>query len=87
MKGQTVFTEVEGFGATAKDYDFGSSTAGAGQACASPAIVRCRSCCSGPPGSRSVRSHIDASVEPGKESSWRITYQFYQAASVKESKR
>ena len=66
--------------------DFSVITAGAGQACASPAIVRCRSCCSGPPGSRSVRSfYIDASVEPGKESSWRITYQFYQAASVKES--
>jgi hypothetical protein len=24
--------------------------------------------------------YIDVSVEPGKESSWRITYQFYQAA-------
>ena len=84
VKGQTVFTEVEGFGATAKDYDFRIEhrRSGAGVRITgdrplskllfwSAALTVC------------PEPYIDASVEPGKESSWRITYQFYQAASVK----
>ena len=80
-KGQTVFTEVEGFGATASDYDFRIENRKTG------AGVRIT-------GDRPLAKllfwsanltvcpepYIDASVEPGKESSWRITYQFYQAA-------
>jgi len=80
-KGQTVFTEVEGFGATAKDYDFRIENRKSG------AGVRIT-------GDRPLQKvyfwtahlttcpepYIDVSVEPGKESSWRITYQFYQAA-------
>ncbi len=81
VKGQTVFTEVEGFGATAKDYDFRIENRKTG------AGVRIT-------GDRPLQKvyfwsahlttcpepYIDVSVEPGKESSWRITYQFYQAA-------
>jgi hypothetical protein len=81
VKGQTVFTEVEGFGATAKDYDFRIENRKTG------AGVRIT-------GDRPLQKvyfwsahlttcpepYLDVSVEPGKESSWRITYQFYQAA-------
>ncbi len=80
-KGQTAFTEIEGFGATAKDYDFRIENRKTG------AGVRIT-------GDRPLQKvyfwsahlttcpepYIDVSVEPGKESSWRITYQFYQAA-------
>ena len=84
VKGQTVFTEVEGFGATAKDYDFRieNRQSGAGVRITgdrplskllfwSAGLTVC------------PEPYIDASVEPGKESAWRITYQFYQAASAK----
>ena len=84
VKGQTVFTELEGFGTTARDYDFRIEhrQTGAGVRITgdrplskllfwSAALTVC------------PEPYIDASVEPGKESSWRITYQFYQAASVK----
>ena len=84
VKGQTVFTEVEGFGATAKDYDFriehrrtGAGVRITGDRPLSKLLfwsARLTVC---------PEPYIDASVEPGKESSWRITYQFYQAASVK----
>ena len=47
-KGQTVFTEVEGFGATARTTTSGSRTARPAPACASPAIGRCRRSISGP---------------------------------------
>jgi hypothetical protein len=81
VKGQTVFTEVEGFGATAKDYDFRIENRKTG------AGVRIT-------GDRPLQKvyfwsahlttcpepYIDVSVEPGNESTWRITYQFYQAA-------
>ncbi len=87
-KGQTVFTEVEGFGATASDYDFRIENRKTG------AGVRIT-------GDRPLAKllfwsanltvcpepYIDASVEPGKESSWRITYQFYQAAGAQGAQR
>jgi hypothetical protein len=88
VKGQTVFTELEGFGATARDYDFRIEhrQTGAGVRITSDrplskllfwsaALTVC------------PEPYIDASVAPGKESSWRITYQFYQAASVKGEQR
>jgi hypothetical protein len=81
-KGQTVFTEVEGFGATATDYDFRMENrkTGAGVRITgdrpllkvyfwSAALTVC------------PEPYIDVSVEPGKESTWRTTYQFYQAAA------
>ena len=87
-KGQTVFTEVEGFGATATDYDFRIENRRTG------AGVRIT-------GDRPLAKllfwsanltvcpepYIDASVEPGQESSWRITYQFYQAAGAQGGER
>jgi hypothetical protein len=86
-KGQTVFTEVEGFGATAKDYDFRIENRKTG---AGVHIIGDRplakllfwsanlTVCPEP--------YVDASVEPGKETSWRITYQFYQAAAAQGAK-
>ena len=84
VKGQTVFTEVEGFSATAKDYDFriehrrsGAGVRITGDRPLSKLLFWSAGLTVCP------EPYIDASVEPGKESSWRITYQFYQAASVK----
>jgi hypothetical protein len=84
VQGQTVFTEVEGFGATAKDYDFriehrqsGAGVRITGDRPLSKLLFWSAGLTVCP------EPYIDASVEPGKESSWRITYQFYQAASVK----
>jgi hypothetical protein len=87
-KGQTVFTEVEGFGATAKDYDFSleNRKTGAGVRITgdrplqkvyfwSAALTVC------------PEPYIDVSVDPGKESAWRITYQFYEAAGRQGDKR
>jgi hypothetical protein len=88
VKGQTVFTEVEGFGATAKDYDFriehrrsGAGVRITGDRPLSKLLFWSAGLTVCP------EPYIDASVEPGKESSWRITYQFYQAASVKGEQR
>jgi hypothetical protein len=78
---QSVFTEVEGFGADAKDYDFSLEHRGTG------AGVRIQ-------GDRPISKiyfwsatktvcpepYIDVSVDPGKESTWTIRYTFYQAA-------
>jgi hypothetical protein len=81
QKGQTVFTEVEGFGAAASDYDFRieNRKTGAGvHITGDRPLVKVYfwsanlTVCPEP--------YIDVSAEPGKESSWRITYQFYQAA-------
>jgi hypothetical protein len=84
VKGQTVFTEIEGFGATAKDYDFriehrrsGAGVRITGDRPLSKLLFWSAGLTVCP------EPYIDASVEPGKETSWRITYQFYQAASVK----
>jgi hypothetical protein len=86
-KGQTVFTEVEGFGTTASDYDIRMENRKTG---AGVRITGDRpfakllfwsanlTVCPEP--------YIDASVEPGKESSWRITYQFYQAGPAQGAK-
>ena len=81
QKGQTVFTEVDGFGATASDYDFRveNRKTGAGvHITGDRPLVKVYfwsanlTVCPEP--------YIDVSAEPGRESSWRITYQFYQAA-------
>jgi hypothetical protein len=88
VKGQTVFTEVEGFGATAKDYDFrmeNQKTSAGVRITGDRPLLKvyfwsaAQTVCPEP--------YIDVSVEPGKESSWRITYQFYQATAGEGGKR
>lgn len=78
---QTMFTEVEGFGAGVRDYDFrienrktGAGVRVTGDRPLSKLLFWSagRTVCPEP--------YIDASVEPGKESSWRIAYEFYRAA-------
>jgi hypothetical protein len=83
VKGQTVFTEVGGFGATASDYDFRieNRKTGAGVRVTGDRPLLKVYFWSAPL-TVCPEPYIDASVEPGKESSWRITYQFYQAAGA-----
>jgi len=78
---QTLFTEVEGFGATAGDYDFRMENrrTGAGVHIKGDKPLSKvyfwtaeKTVCPEP--------YIDVSVAPGKESSWTITYEFYSAA-------
>src|SRR5260370_35809750 len=77
-KGQSVFTELEGFGAAARDYDIRLENRKAGMG------VRIT-------GDRpiaklvfwSIRTtfcpepYIDMRIEPGSESTWKIAYEFY----------
>jgi hypothetical protein len=77
-KGQSVFTELEGFGSMARDYDIRLENRKAG---AGVRIVGDK------PISKlvfwSIRTtfcpepYIDLRVEPGSESAWKITYEFY----------
>jgi hypothetical protein len=79
---ETVFTEVSGFGDTARDYDFrvenrktGAGVHVTGDRPLSKLLFwsAWKTVCPEP--------YIDLRVEPGKQFSWRITYEFYQAAS------
>ncbi len=77
-KGQSVFTELEGFGATARDYDFRleNKKAGAGVHITGDKplakvvfwSIRTTFC---------PEPYIEVNVEPGHESTWKITYEFY----------
>src|SRR3984893_2012399 len=77
-KGQSVFTELEGFGSTARDYDIRleNKTAGAGVRITGDRpiaklvfwSIRTTFC---------PEPYIDLKVEPGSESSWKISYEFY----------
>jgi hypothetical protein len=76
---QTVFSEIEGFGATAQDYEFRleNTKTGAGvRVTGDRPLLKLyfwsawKTVCPEP--------YIDVSVDPGKESSWRITYEFYE---------
>ena len=78
-KGENVFTELDGFGPTAADYDIrveNRKTRAGVRVTADRPIAKFvfwsaqRTVCPEP--------YIDASVAPGEESSWRITYQFYR---------
>jgi hypothetical protein len=78
---ETVFTEVEGFGSTSSDYDFRleNRKTGAGVHITGDRPLAkllfwsaWKTVCPEP--------YIDLRVEPGQQGSWRITYQFYQAA-------
>ena len=76
---QTVFTEVEGFGSTAAHYGFeleNRKTGGGVRVTGDRPLLKLffwsapQTICPEP--------YIDASVEPGKMSTWRTTYEFYQ---------
>ncbi|MBA2356510.1 MAG: hypothetical protein H0V80_17810 [Acidobacteria bacterium] len=78
--GETVFTELAGFGPAAADYGFeleqratGAGVRVTGDRPLSSLIFwsASRTVCPEP--------YIDASVEPGRTTSWRITYAFYEA--------
>jgi len=78
-KGETVFTELEGFGTTAADYDIrveNRKTRAGVRVTADRPIVKFVFWSA--PITVCPEPYIDASVAPGHESSWRITYQFYQ---------
>jgi hypothetical protein len=79
---ESVFTEVAGFGATARDYDFRveNRKTGAGvHVTGDRPLAKLlfwsawKTVCPEP--------YIDMRVEPGKQFSWRIAYEFYQVAS------
>jgi hypothetical protein len=79
--GQTVYTEMTGFGSTPRDYDFrienrktGAGVHITGDRPLSKLVFwsAWKTVCPEP--------YIDLSVAPGQETSWRITYQFYEAA-------
>ena len=78
---QTVFSELTGFGASAADHDIRvenrKTGAGVRQKGDRP-IAKLLFWSAG----RTVcpEAYIDLAIEPGKESSWRIAYEFYQAA-------
>ena len=78
-KGETVFTEFEGFGTTAADYDVrveNHKTRAGVRVTADRPIVKFVFWSA--PFTVCPEPYIDASVAPGHESSWRTTYQFYQ---------
>lgn len=78
QKGESVFTEVQGFGSDAKDYDFRienrKSGAGVRITGDQPLVklffwsIRTVAC---------PEPYINLRVEPGHEIQWRIAYQFY----------
>jgi hypothetical protein len=79
--GQTVYTEMTGFGSTPRDYDFrienrktGAGVHITGDRPLSKLVFwyAWKTVCPEP--------YIDLSLAPGQETSWRITYQFYEAA-------
>jgi len=78
-KGETVFTEFEGFGTTPADYDIrveNRKTRAGVRVTADRPIVKFVFWSA--PITVCPEPYIDASVAPGHESSWRITYQFYE---------
>ncbi len=76
---QSVFTELEGFGATPADYDIRveNTKTGAGVRQTSDRPISKLNFWSA---TRTVcpEAFIDLRIDPGKESSWRITYEFYE---------
>ena len=79
VKGETVFTELDGFGPTAADYDIrveNRKTRAGVRITADRPIAKFVFWSA--PITVCPEPYVDASVAPGEESSWRITYQFYQ---------
>jgi hypothetical protein len=84
---ETVFTEVEGFGATAKDYDFrieNRRTRAGVRITGDRPLSKIffwsawKTSCPEP--------YIDMTIAPGKQSTWRITYDFYELPSAAPSR-
>jgi hypothetical protein len=80
---QTLQTDIEGFGATARDFDFrvenrktGAGVRETGDRPISKIVFWSAGITVCP------EAYVDLRVEPGTESSWRIAYEFYQAASA-----
>ena len=80
QRGESVFTELAGFGATGADYGFEmeNRATGAGvRVSGDRPLTRqlfwasVKTVCPEP--------YIDVSVEPGRTTTWRITYAFYEA--------
>jgi len=79
---ETVFTELSGFGPTPRDYDFrveNRKTAGVHVTAYQPLAKLVfwsawKTVCPEP--------YIDMRIEPGKAFTWRINYEFYQAAKA-----
>ena len=78
---ETIFSELEGYGAEARDYDVRveNQKSGAGMHITGDRPLSkllfwsaAKTVCPEP--------YIDASVEPGQESTWRLTYQPYKAS-------
>ncbi len=77
-RGQSVYTDLEGYGPTAKDYDIRvenrKAAAGVRQTSDRPMAklvlwsIRSTVC---------PEAYIDMKIEPGKEFTWRIAYEFY----------
>ena len=77
---QTLFTEVEGFGPSARDYGFqieNRKTGAAVRVTGDHPVVKLYFWSAGL--TICPEPYIDVSVEPGRESKWRITYEFYHA--------
>jgi hypothetical protein len=76
---QTLFSEIEGFGSTSRDYGFQleNRKTGAGVRVTGDHAVQKLYFWSAPK-TICPEPYIDVSVEPGRESSWRIVYEFYQ---------
>jgi hypothetical protein len=80
---QTLQTDIEGFGATARDFDFrvenrktGAGVRETGDRPISKIVFWSAGITVCP------EAYVDLRVEPGTESSWRIAYEFYQASSA-----
>jgi hypothetical protein len=82
-KDQSMFTELEGFGASAKDYDFRieNRKVGAGvRITGDQPLVKLVYWC--------IRTtlcpepYVQIKVEPGRESKWRIRYEFYTLSAA-----
>ncbi len=82
VRPQTMFSELTGFGTSARDYDIrvenrktGAGVHVTGDRPLSKLLFwsAATTVCPEP--------YIDLTIEPGKESSWRIAYEFYQVAS------
>ncbi|MEO8075368.1 MAG: hypothetical protein ABI818_03505 [Acidobacteriota bacterium] len=77
---QTLFTEVEGFGASPSDFDFRlenrKTGAGVRQTGDRP-IAKLQFWSAGL--TICPEAYIDLRIEPGKDTAWKMTYEFYQA--------
>jgi hypothetical protein len=78
---QTIFTELEGYGAGPKDYDIrvenrktGAGVRQTGDRPLSKLVLWSAATTVCP------EAFIDLRVDPGQETTWRITYEFYEAA-------